>query len=447
MSDAAPPPAPRPLSLDVFLRASTSASGRRVARNAVHLYLLQGLQYALPLVTVPYLVRVLGPERYGTLGFAAGVVALLTLLADYGFALSATRRISVLRDDAAALGRTAAGVWAAKILLALAALAGLLAAILAVPRLRAVAPILWLLCGRLAGNVLTPHWLFQGLERMNVLTFVQLAHSVLITACVFGFIREPSDYVLLAGLQGLVALITGALAAGIGAAIVRLRPALPAPAEIRGLLREGFALFLSTSCVSAYTTANSVILGLLTSDVAVGYYVAAEKIVNAVRGLMAPIANATYPRLSRLASESKEKALYWSRYVLLLMGGTGAALGLALVLAAPLVTRIVLGPQFLPSVPVIRILAPLTLLVGLSNVFGIQIMLPFGWDRAFTAILMTAGAVNLALAVALAPAFEAVGMAVAVLSAELYVTLTMAIYLLARHVNPFTGAFHAAAQH
>jgi PST family polysaccharide transporter len=445
MSPAPPPPAPRALSLDAFLRASASASGRQVTKNAFYLYLVQGLQYALPIITVPYLVRVLGPERYGTLGFGAGVMALLTLLSDYGFALSATRRVSVQRHDVAAVSRTAASVWASKILLATVAVLGLVVAVVLVPRLRAVAPVLLLLSGRLVGGVLLPQWLFQGMERMNLLTIFPLSSSLLVTVGIFTLIHRPSDYLLLAGLQGLVALLTGTAAAGAAVAIFRLRLTLPTCAEITGILREGFALFLSTSCVSAYTTANSVILGLLTSDLAVGYYVAAEKIVNAARSLMVPIANATYPRLSRLASESREKALYWSRYVLILMGGTGGLLCAALILAAPAVTRIFLGPQFLPTVQVIRILAPLTVLAGLSNVFGIQIMLPFGWDRAFTAILFSAGALNVTLALALAPARGAAGMAASVIAAELFVTLTMAIYLIVRRANPFTGAFRAAA--
>jgi PST family polysaccharide transporter len=402
------------------------------------------MDYLFPLITVPYLVRVLGPERYGTVGFGQGFIALLALFVDYGFALSATRRVSVQRDDIALVSRTASTVWAAKALFATAGLVVLVIAARAVPRLGEITMVLLLLYGRVIGGVLSPLWLFQGFERMHLIAGINLLNGTLLTVCVFTLIHRPSDYVLLAGVQGGSALVTGIVAACAALSAFRLRPALPSRADLARMLREGFPLFVSTSCVSAYTAANSLILGLLASDRTVGYFVAAEKIVGAVRSLTAPIAQATYPRLSKLASESKERALYWSRHVLLVMGGTGGALCAGLLVGAPLITRILLGPQFEPSIAVMRLLAPLALLVGLSNVFGIQIMLPFGRDRAFTWILMSAGVVDLALALLLAPRWGAAGMAGSVLAAETFVTVAMAFYLLYSGLNPFTSTRDAA---
>jgi polysaccharide transporter, PST family len=435
---------PSLLSVEGILRPWISPSGRQVARNAFYLYVIQFMDYIVPMITVPYLVRVLGPERYGTLGFAQGFIALLSLFVDYGFILSATRRVSVQRNDLPALSRTAASVWAAKLLLAL--LGGVVTLVVAgtVPRFQGVALLLLLLYGRLLGNVLSPLWLFQGMERMSIITGLNSLNSVVVMVCIFVFIHRPSDYVLLAGIQGVSALLTGLLAWRVAVTLFRLRLPFPSPGDILHVLREGFALFVFTSCVSLYTTANSVILGLLTNDRAVGYYVAAEKLVGAVRGLMSPIAQAAYPRLSKLASESRERALYWGRYVLLVMGGTGAILCAGLLVSAPLITHIFLGPEFGPTVLVMRLLAPLTILVGLSNVFGIQIMLPLGWDKAFTTIIFCAGVLNLALAFTLAPRWEAAGMAGSVLLSELFVTVAMPVYLLFHRVNPFTGAFHAA---
>jgi PST family polysaccharide transporter len=437
-----PPPAPLARSpwLDKLSRVTRTEGRRRVARNAFFLYLIQASDYVIPLITVPYLVRALGPERYGTVGFGAGVMALVALLVDYGFVLTATRQVSVERGDSAAVSRTAASVWGAKALVAGVVLALLAALTRFVPRLGEIAAVLFLQCGRVVGGIVSSQWLFQGMERMSVLSAINLAGSLVVTACIFLFIHDPADYLILAGLQGGAALLAGAVAVGVAVRLFRLQPPVPRPRDILQKLRGGFAVFFSTTCASLYTTANSAILGLLTNDATVGFYVAAEKLVGAVRSLMSPISQAIYPRLSRLAAESKTRALHWSRYLVLVSGGLGAALCLGLWIGAPLATRILFGEHFAPSVAVIRILAPLAFLVGLSNVFGIQIMLPFGRDRAFSRILLGAGAINVGLALLLAPRWQAPGMAAAVLTAELFVTASMGIYLLSHNLNPFAGS-------
>jgi PST family polysaccharide transporter len=195
-------------------------------------------------------------------------------------------------------------------------------------------------------------------------------------------------------------------------------------------------LFLSTASVSLYTVGNAFILGLLTDPTAVGYYSAAERIVKAVLGLLGPIAQAAYPRFSRMASESKVLALQWGRRMLAVMGSLGLNLSLAVFAGAPLIVRTVLGPDYGPSVMVMQILAGVCFPIAVSNVLGIQIMVPFGKHEVFAVILLGAGLINTALGVLLAPIWQESGMAVAVLLTETFVTGTMFIYLLLCQLNP-----------
>jgi len=112
------------------------------------------------------------------------------------------------------------------------------------------------------------------------------------------------------------------------------------------------------------------------------------------------------------------------------MGGGGVLMGGVIFLGAPLLVHLVLGRNFEAAVPVLRILALLAPLISLSNVFGIQWMLPLGMDRAFNTIILLAGVINVILAVILAPVYSDIGMAWAVVSAEAFVT--GGIYLLLR---------------
>jgi PST family polysaccharide transporter len=162
----------------------------------------------------------------------------------------------------------------------------------------------------------------------------------------------------------------------------------------------------------------------------VGYYSVAEKIVKAMLGILTPVSQAAYPRFSKLAAESKAEALFWGRRMLFLMGGIGFGLSVVIFLSAPLIVGILLGTQYRPSILAIKIISFLPFLVALSNVLGIQLMVPFGMDRGFTWILFTAGLLNVSLAVLLVPPWQAAGMAISVLISEIFVTLAMSIFLI-----------------
>lgn len=400
-----------------------------VAKNAASLYAIQFANYILPLITVPYLVRVLGPAGFGAVAFGQSLIAYFVLFVDYGFALSATRKISVERNDLIGVNQIVFNVWAAKTLLCIAGFAVLLPLLILVPKLREVALLLLILYGTVIGNVLFPIWLFQGMEKMVAITVINLVMRLLVVIGIFTLIHRPEDYLLYAGLTSLGSIGTGLAGVVVAYHMFKLHFIIPSWRGIWQALVEGWTLFLSTASVSLYTVGNAFILGLLTNHTVVGYYSAAEKIVKAILGLLGPISQAAYPRFSKLAAESKEKALLWARRMLIFMGSVGFSLSVGIFISAPFIVSLLLGPQYDPSVAVMKIIAFLPFLIALSNVLGIQVMLPFGKDRAFTLILFSAGILNVSIAVLLAPIWQAAGMASSVLLSELFVTLSMFIYL------------------
>jgi len=169
---------------------------------------------------------------------------------------------------------------------------------------------------------------------------------------------------------------------------------------------------------------------------AVGYYSAAERLISAVVGLLGPFSQAVYPRFSRLARESRAQALLWGQRMLAFTGGGTLLLSVLVLTGAPLIVRIALGPKYAPSAPVLAIMAPLPVLIAVSNVLGVQIMFPFGHEKKVLAIVVAAGLVNLILAVLLAPRWQAPGMAVAVLTSEAVVTLGYFGFVWTSMINP-----------
>lgn len=411
-----------------------------VAKNAVSLYLIQFADYILPLITVPYLVKALGLAGFGMVAFSQSLIAYLALFVDYGFALSATRKISVERDNPVAVSHTVFNIWAAKTILCVAGFMALFLLISVVPKLQGVSTLLMVLYCTVIGNVLFPVWLFQGMEKMIFISMINLVMKLLVVAGIFTLVHQPKDYLVYAWLTSI-----GSIGAGLTGLVValskfKLRVVLPSLRGIREALKEGWILFLSMASISLYTVGNAFILGLLTNHTVVGYYAAAEKIVKGILGLLSPISQAAYPRFSKMASESKELTIQWGQRMLHLMGGLGFILSITTFVGAPLIVKIVLGPNYEPSIMVMRILAGLCFLISISNVLGAQIMFPFHYEKAVFAVVLTAGIINIVLALLLVPLWRANGMALSVLVSEAFVTISCFYYLWEKRLNPFKQA-------
>lgn len=392
-----------------------------VAKNAAVLYLLQAAGYILPLLVLPYLARVLRPTGWGLVLLAQSFAAWLTLLVEYGFNLWATRAVAQRRAEPHLLGEIVAGVQGAKALLSIAALLIVAVSAAAVPTFR-LHPDYALWTGAIAvAYGFSPLWYFQGVERMRAPVSVDVAGRVLASAGIFVWVKQPADGWIVLALQA----AAGALTAGV--ATVWLYKEIPARrphfAEAIRTLREAASLFMFRGASGVYTLANSFILGILTTTQAVAYYGAGEKIVRAAISLLEPVSQALYPRISHLAVHDRRRAAHVVRQSLIALTVLGTLIGGLLAWLAPVLIRFVLGPGYDAAVPVLQVLALLLPVVAVGTVLGIQWALPLGLDRPFYHLVLAAGALNIVLAVLLAPRYGAVGMAVSVVLAQVLVSL------------------------
>jgi PST family polysaccharide transporter len=363
-------------------------------------------------------MRVLGPAGYGAVAVSQGLIGYLALVVDYGFTLSASRRIAVEREDVEAVSRTAAEVWAAKALLCLAGLALLGLAGYVVPPVREVRGLCLALYGTVAGNVLSPLWAFQGMERLVPVSLVNLAGRGLIVLATFGFVRRPGDVLVYALIVGGTYLATGLAGMLLAFTSLALRPVWPSWKGVGRAFREGGACFAAAASGSLLTAGNPFIVGLLAGHAAAGHYSLAEKVAFAAAGLLWPLSQAAYPRSSRLASRSELQAAYrgWRAKVLAVMGAAGAVLFGFLLGGASVIATVLAGPSAAPVAAALRVLAPVALLSAFTNAFGVQGMLASGQERALTVTLLAAGALNLALGLVLVPRWGEIGMAAAVVA-------------------------------
>lgn len=406
---------------------------RGLWRNFVALSILQIGNYIFPLLTFPYLVRVLGPEKFGLVALAQSFIQFFVILTDYGFNLSATRRVSQVRHDPEELTLTFFSVMAIKGALCFLSLAGLLFILGTVPRLAAEWRLYLFTFGMVLGTVLFPVWFFQGMELMGYITALNLSSKLLILVLTVLLVHKEADYLLVPLINSAVALGFGCLSLVLALKQIRHRWVWPAWGYHKTTLREGWHLFLSQAAATIYNQLNVFLLGMLTTASHVGYYAAGEKIVRALIYLSVPVSTALFPRVSRMLVSSREETFGFLRQVALWGGLFFLALSLATFFLAPWLVPLVVGGEFGPSVVVVQLLAILPLTIFWDNLFGTQILINLQRERTFFAVGSLAGGINLVLLFLLVPRYQHLGAALAYLVCELFILAGM--YYFARRLG------------
>src|SRR6185437_14315950 len=246
---------------------------------------------------------------------------------------------------------------------------------------------------------------------------------------------SPEDGWKVLGFQALAPAITSIL--GLALAFRAIPCVRPRFELLRSAFVQGWPMFLLRGGESLYGVGNSFILGLFVSTTYVGYFAGADKIARAAFGLLIPIRDVLFPRMSNLASKSFEKAQRLARHGMVLMAAGGLVLGVVQWLFAPMIVRTLMGPEFAPAVPVLRIEAAYPILVSVACSLGMQWLVPLGYDRLVLRTTLTAGILNIVLATVLAPHFAHVGMAWGVVTTESFVCLSF--LLMVAKTSPLWG--------
>ncbi len=373
----------------------------RLRQNIVALSILQALNYVAPLITVPYLIRVLGPAHFGLLSFAQALIIYFDAITAYGFSLSATRAVARCRHEPSALAATFWRTMYARVALMLASASVLAVVVAATPQLRTT-PLLYAAAFlTVVGTVSFPVWFFQGIEQMRFITLAQASARAFSIPALLLCVRHPEDYLRAAAIQGGVPVLASLFAAPFLWARVPFGPPRPCISEILRTLKDGWHVFVTQMGMVAGPATTTVVLGFVAGSTAVGYYTAAEKVIRAVTSLLGPVAQALYPHLTNLKGRSLDLTLKTMRRSFAWIGLLALAASVATLFLAGPVGLLLWGRGFAPSVTVLRCLSPLPFVLALINILGTQTMLVFEMDALLSRIVLSGAAVNVVLAAAL----------------------------------------------
>lgn len=402
---------------------------KRLAKNILSLGVLQGATYLLPLLTIPYLVRVLGPEYFGLIAFASAAISYFMLLTDYGFNLSATQQISVHRDNKRKINEIFCAVMIVKFFLIIISFSLLIILVLSFEKFYKHWDLYLITFGSVVGQALFPVWLFQGMERMRYIAFLTIASKVFFTICIFMFVRNGEDFILVPLLTTLGGVLSGALSIYVARKEFNIHFQWQPKKAIKLQITEGWHVFYSSIAISLYTTSIPFMLGLLTNNSVLGFFTAADKVVASVKGLYTPISQSIYPLIGKKINDNKYFALKFINKIAWIVGICMLIVSILLLIFSAPIIDLLFGPQYERSIILLKIMALSPFLVVLSNIYGIQAMLNLGYKKEFSYFVMITAILGLLLAFLFIYFFGAIGAALTALIVEFIITLMLVLFV------------------
>jgi polysaccharide transporter, PST family len=403
--------------------SSLITSGKQIIENILSLCILQGSNYLLPLLLLPYLVRVLGPERFGLLAFSQAFVQNFVVLTDYGFNFTATRELAICRDNPQKVSELFCNVLIIKLGFGLFSFLLMSALISTVPKFNTDWLLYILTFPVVIGNALFPTWFFQGMEKMKYITVLNAFAKLIYAVSVFIFVQQSTDYLSVALLNSLSMLVTGIAALWLIALNFDVTWVMPDREAVFKQLKEGWSVFVSTLSISIYANSRVFIVGLFTNNTITGYYSIAEKIMILIQTFpLAPILQACYPWLSRVFIQDPNRARKIARN---LQQITTIALLIGLPVIYFLIPQI-LEFAFRATYPE-SILSIRLLLIGVffinANAFRIHFLLISGNPKLFRKIHITTALLGISMLLILTNLFSYIGAAVSVILVEFFVLM------------------------
>ncbi len=288
----------------------TKEEKKRLGDNFFSLSFLQGINHILALITLPYLVKVLGIENIGLLAFASSTIFYFQIFIDYGFNITATKEISIHRNNKLKLIEIFSAVMTIKIVLLVISFFLLTVLVFSVDKFSKNTFVYFISFGTLVGQVLLPLWFFQGVERMKYITYVSILSKVVFAILIYVFVQEQNDFIIVPFLSSLGFLVAGIWALYLAVKDFEIKFEFQRIKTLLKYLNDGFYVFISRFYVSIYTNTNILLLGFFTNIVVVGYYSIAEKIVVAIGGIFEPANQTLYPYLAKIYNEDFHKFVF-----------------------------------------------------------------------------------------------------------------------------------------
>lgn len=414
---------------------SQNKEAKTLASNFMWLSALQVAGYFFPLITMPYLARVIGVENFGKIAFASAIMVWIQTIADWGFNLTATRDVAQNRDNPQKVSEIFSNVLWARCLLMFVSFVVLLILILAIPQFKENSSVILVTFLMVPGHILFPDWFFQAVERMKYITILNVLMKFIFTIAVFLFIKKPDDYILQPLFTSLGFVVSGVIAQYI--IIKKWDVVLYKPnwGNIKYTIKSSTDVFINHLAPNLYNSLSVVLLGFFGGGVANGIYDGGNRFINIIQNLLNIITRAFYPVLSRRKD-------FHTTYVKIVMSLT-LLVAIFIYFAAPWLVNIMLSPEFADSVIVLRILSVSLIFYMLSSAYGSCYLIINNREKVLRQSTVICSVIAFLIAIPLIYKYTYIGVALTVAIAR--AMLGISEMLISRsNINDLKELFHYA---
>ena len=370
--------------------------------NFIALFLLQVTSYVFPFITLPYLSRVIGIEKFGEIAFATAMMTYCQAIVDYGFIYSAVRDISRCRENKLEASEIFTKVMWARFCLVFLSFFLLCLCIVFIPKLYSMRIVLFASFFTVIGHALFPDWMFQAIEKMKYITYLNLFTKLLFTILVFIVIKEQSDYIFQPILTSLGFCISGIISL-ILLSKMGFRIGKFCFRDSINAIRTNTDLFINQLVPNLYNSLSSVFLGFMHGSVSNGIFDAGNRFNNVVSYFVSIISRVFFPFLSRNLDKH--------RFYIKLHLGISILLSLILFFVAPFIIKIFFTKEFESAIIVLRILSFSLIFLSCSNIFGANYLILIGEEQILRNCTLVSSLVGFCCMIPLVYYFSYIGAA------------------------------------
>jgi PST family polysaccharide transporter len=354
-----------------------------VFRNAFYLSVIQIASYIFPILTIPFLIRKLGVSSFGVVAYSQLIVTYLCVLCDYGFNMSATRKVSINKTDKDELNKIFSSVIYCELIIGIITVSIACIGIACLPMFQGFRYVYFLALPYVFGQIFFPTWFFQGLEQLVEVTIFIFIFRFLFTSFTFLLIKSPDDIFLVSIIYSMGSLVSGLSAFFFCVWRHKLHFQRVSLAHLKGMFFEGFDIFLPSFFSNFLSSGGVFVLGLFYSTSVIGYYSGIERIVKAGIALLDTITQSLFPNISYKFSVDKKSAIRSIFKIGSLVIGLIILALLISLFAAKYFLGLVYNPSYLKYSYVLNILLIWAILLFLNNFIGVQFLVGSGNSKFY----------------------------------------------------------------
>lgn len=399
------------------MKEGTRMKEKSISKNFFMNALLALSGVVFPLISFRYASRILYPAGIGKVSFATSIIAYFSIIAQLGIPTYGIRACAKVRDNREQLSKTVHELLGINLVMDLISYVLLAIAVFLIPRLREEKLLFGIISSTILLNSIGMEWLYKGLEEYTYITIRSIVFKAIALIMLFLLIKSRSDYVL----YGIISIFASSASNLLN--LIHARKYIsfrrPQDCDWKQHLKPVLVFFSMACAATIYTNLDSVMLGFMATDADVGLYNAAVKVKTVLVSVITALGAVLLPRASYYLEQGRSDEF---------KSITRKALHFILLAAPPTVLyflfyakesiQLLSGDAFLPSTLPMQILMPTVLLIGLTNVTGIQILVPLGKEKTVLKSEVAGAITDLILNAILIPPYKATGAAIGTLVAE-----------------------------